>query len=164
MPYDDSQSRRTGCAVLVACAFGLVAFVMFNFPFGDPGVHLAWEKDFSYPVESDCIEKALQTVAQDVHRSSYVSEGGSFARGFDRGVTVTQFNYSDPSLLGGYSLDVGTLRNGLTHYWHEWGKIGTHISEEEKARVLPLLNRANEAVARRCGLSFGGSSPQQGAG
>jgi hypothetical protein len=164
MSYDDSQSRGIGCAVVAACAFGFVAVVALNFSMGDPGVHLAWEKDFVHPIESDCIEEALRTVVEDVRRTSYVSEGGSFSRGFDRGVTVTQFNYSDPTLRGGYSLDVGRLPNGRTHYWHGWSKIGTDISEEEETEIAPLLNRANEAVAHRCNLSFAGSTPKQGDG
>ena len=164
MSYDDSQSRGIGCAVVAACALGFIAVVVLNVSFGDPGVHLAWEKDFTRPVEIDCIEEALRTVAKDVRRTSYVSDGGSFGRGFDRGVTVTQFNYSDPTLLGGYSLDVAKIPNGPTHYWHGWSKIGTDISEEEKAQVVPLLNRANEAVAHHCGLSFAGSQPGQGEG
>ncbi len=163
MSYDDSQSRGIGCAVVAACAFGFLAFVMFNVSLGDPGVHVAWEKDFTHPVDSDCIEEALRTVAEDVRRTTYVSDR-ALPRGFDRNATVTQFNYSDPTLLGGYSLDIAKLPNGLTHYWHQWGKLGTDISEEEMAQVVPLLNQANEAVARRCGLSFAGSSPQQGDG
>lgn len=162
MPYDDSQSRKTGCAIVAVCGLGFVALLPFVvFPFGDPGVHIAWEKSFANPVSSDCVEEALRTVASDVSRSSYVSEGGEFSRGFGRGATVTQFNYSDPTSYGHYSLDIGKSPDGLIHYWHGWSKIGTDVSDEEKAQVLPLLNRANEAVARRCGLSFFGSRPQQ---
>ena len=164
MPYDDSKSRGRGCAIVAVCGFGFVALLFVALPLGDPGVHIAWEKDFTRPISSDCVEDALRTVAADVRRTSYVSDGGRFSRGFDRGTTVTQFNYSDPTSLGGYSLDVGASPNGLTHYWHGWSKIGTDVSDEEKAQVVPLLNRANEAVARRCDLSFTGSRPQQGDG
>jgi hypothetical protein len=74
---------------------------------------------------------------------------------------VTQFNYSDPTSLGWYSLDVARLRNGETHYWHGWGKLGTNVPDDEEAKVLPLLNRANQAVAEHCGLSFAGIAPRE---
>jgi len=77
---------------------------------------------------------------------------------------VTQFNYSDPSLLGGYTLDVAAQPNGTTHYWHEWGKIGTKIPAEEQRRVVPLLVRANQSVEHRCSLPFGGTAPTIGDG
>lgn len=163
MTYRDAQSSRNGCVVVAACGLGFAALVFLNMPFGDPGVHVAWEEDFASPVESDCIEEALRSVTEGVRRTSYVSSGTS-PRGFDSGVTVTQFNYPDPTLIGGYSLDIGRLPNGVTHYWHEWGKIGTDITEAEKAQVIPLLNRANDAVARHCGLSFSDSGPREGEG
>ena len=163
MAYEDSQSRRFSCAVVAACGLGFPALIIFNIPFGDPAVHIAWEKDFTHPVDSDCIGETLRTIAEDVRRTTYVSSGSS-PRGFDGGIRVIQFNYPEPTRLGYYSLDVAELPNGVTHYWHQWGKIGTDISETEKAQVVPLLNRANEAIARRCGLSFLGSSPQQGDG
>ena len=115
----------------------------------DPGVHVAWEKDFSGTVDYDCIEKALRAVAPDVRRGSYQSDGYG-PRGFERGITVTQFNYSDPSFLGGYTLDIAVQTNGKTHYWHEWGKIGTKIPPDEQRRIVPLLVRANRSVERRC--------------
>jgi len=77
---------------------------------------------------------------------------------------VTQFNYSDPSPLGGYTLDVAAQPNGTTHYWHEWGKIGTKIPAEEQRRVVPLLVRANQSVEHRCSLPFGGTAPTIGDG
>jgi hypothetical protein len=129
----------------------------------DPGVHVAWKNDFAGRVNYDCIEKALRAVAADVRRGSYQADGNG-PRGFERGVIVTQFNYSDPSLLGGYTLDIAAQPNGTTHYWHEWGKIGTKIPAEEQRRVLPLLVRANRSVERRCGLPFGGTAPKIGDG
>ncbi|WP_292962605.1 hypothetical protein [Novosphingobium sp. UBA1939] len=163
MPYDDSQSRRIGCATLAACAFGFIALLIFIVPSGEPGVHVAWEKNFAHPIESDCVEEALRAIAKDVHRSTYFSTLGS-TRGFDRSANYIQFNYSDPTLLGQYSLGFAKLPDGMTRYWHQWGKIGTDISEQEKVRVVPLLNRVNEQVAQHCGLSFAGSNPQQGNG
>ena len=129
----------------------------------DPGVHVAWEKDFSGAVDYDCIEKALRIVAPDVRRGWYQSDGNG-PRGFDRGVIVTQFGYSDPSLLGYYTLDLAVQPSGGTHYWHEWGKIGTKIPAEEQRRVVPLLVRANRSVEQRCGLSFSGAAPTVGDG
>jgi hypothetical protein len=129
----------------------------------DPGIHVAWEKDFNGTVDYDCIENALRAVAPDVRRGSYQSDGNG-PRGFERGITVTQFNYSDPSLLGGYTLDIAVQPNGSTHYWHEWGKIGTQIPADEQHRVVPLLVRANRSVEQRCGLSFSGTVPKIGDG
>lgn len=141
--------------LLLACAAGLTGC--------DPGVHVAWEKDFDTVIDGDCVEEALRTVAPDVTRTTYVDDG-SGTRGFGRGITVTQFNYSDPTLAGHYSLDIGGLPSGKTHYWHGWGKLGTDVPADEQAKVLPLLNRANQAVAERCRLSFAGTSPREGAG
>lgn len=163
MRYDDSQSRRIGCATLAVCAFGFIALSIFIVPSGEPGVHVAWEKNFARPIENDCVEEALRSIAMDVHRSTYFSTRHS-TRGFDRSANYIKFNYSDPTLLGQYSLGVATLPDGTTRYWHQWSKIGTDISDQEKARVVPLLNRANEQVAHHCGLSFAGSSLQQGNG
>ncbi|VXC42780.1 hypothetical protein SPHINGO8AM_130140 [Sphingomonas sp. 8AM] len=129
----------------------------------DPGVHVAWEKDFRGTVDYDCVEKALRAVAPDVRRGSYQSDGNG-PRGFERGIIVTQFNYSDPSFLGGYTLDIAEQPSGATHYWHEWGKIGTRIPPEEQRQVVPLLVRANRSVEQRCGLSFTGTSPMIGDG
>jgi hypothetical protein len=127
----------------------------------DPGVHVAWERDFDRAINGDCVEQALRTVAPDVTRTTYVDDGNG-TRGFGRGITVTQFNYSDPTLIGHYSLDIARLPNGKTHYWHGWGKLGIDVPDEEQAKVVPLLNRANQAVAQRCGLSFAGTSPREG--
>lgn len=129
----------------------------------DPAVHVACEKDFRGKVDYDCIEEALRAVVPDVSRGSYQSDGNG-PRGFANGVTVTQFNYSDPSFLGGYTLNVAVQPNGTTHYWHEWGKIGTKISADEQRRVVPLLVRANRSVEQRCRLSFSGTVPTIGDG
>lgn len=129
----------------------------------DPGVHLAWEKDFDQPIDPRCVENALRTVVSPVDRGTWVSDGNEL--GFPRGVEVTQFSYSGPSdNVGWYQLNIGMLPNGNTRYEHEWGKLGTDIPPNEAAKILPLLNRANAAVARICNLSFAGTSPQQGAG
>lgn len=128
----------------------------------DPGVHLAFEQDFDGPVDYDCIEKGLRAVAKDVRRGSYQADG--FGRGFPEGTTVTQFTYSDLSYAGGYALDVARLPDGKTHYWHEWGKIGTDIPAEEEAQARPLLIAANKSVAQRCGLDFRNAQPRIGDG
>ncbi|HEV7287524.1 hypothetical protein [Sphingomonas sp.] len=130
----------------------------------DPGVHVGWEKDFSGRVDSQCVEQALQTVASEVSRATYVSEGGRFARGFPRGTEVTQFNYFAPPVQYGYSLDLALLPNGKTHVVHRWSKIGTDIPHDEQTQVLPLLLRANKALETACGLEFAGSEPEVGPG
>jgi hypothetical protein len=127
----------------------------------DPGVHVGWEKDFNGKVDERCVQRALTSVSPEVKRSSYVSEG---ARGFPRGTEVTQFYYPDPVTHNAYTLDLAALPNGKTHYVHEWSKLGTDIPAEEQAQVMPLLQRANGAVARLCGLSFAGTQPQVGPG
>lgn len=129
----------------------------------DPGVHVAWKTDFTGSVDYDCIEQALRAVAPDVNRGSYQSDGNG-PRGFERGVTVTQFGYSDPTLLGYYNLDVAEQKAGKTHYWHGWGKIGTEVSADEQRRIIPLLVRANRSVEQRCGLSFSRTVPAVGDG
>ena len=126
-------------------------------------MHLALKKDFSVAVDYDCIEQALRAVAPDVRRSSYVPDAMG-PRGFERGITVTQFNYGDPSFRGGYTLDVAVQSDGNTHYWHEWSKIGTKIPPEEQRAIVPLLLRANRSVERKCGLSFTGIVPEIGDG
>ena len=129
----------------------------------DPGVHIAWEKDFDGPVDYGCIEEALRTIDPEVHRSTWASDGND-PWDFPRGTVVTQFYYSDPTFIGGYQLNVAKLPNGKTRYVHQWGKVGTDIPAEEGQKVLPLLNRANEAVATTCGLSFAGIKPVEGDG
>lgn len=129
----------------------------------DPGVHVAWEKDFRGKVDYDCIEEALRAVAPDVSRGSYRLDGDG-PRGFARGITVTQFIYSDPSSSGGYTLDVAMQPNGTTHYRHEWGKVGTKIPADQQRRIMPLLMRANRSVQQRCRLSFYGTVPTIGDG
>jgi hypothetical protein len=126
----------------------------------DPGVHIAWEKDFDGSIDYDCIESALRSVAPDVTRRTWAGE----ARGFPGGIEVTQFDYRDPAMLGHYSLQVAMIANRKTRYVHEWTKLGTEVPPEEEQQVLPLLNRANAAVARQCGLSFSGVRPKEGAG
>ncbi|HSQ95412.1 MAG TPA: hypothetical protein VLM18_04830 [Croceibacterium sp.] len=128
----------------------------------DPGVHIAWEKAFDRPVDVGCVERALQTVAEDVTRTSYVSDDDS--RGFGNGITVTRFDYSDPTTIGYYSLDIAQLANGKTHYWHGWGKLGTNVPDDERAKVVPQLNAVNQVVSMHCGLSFFGTAPREGAG
>src|SRR5438309_785354 len=127
----------------------------------DPGVHFAWEKDFDQPIDATCVQSALRTVVPDVTRTTWVDVQKA-ARGFPRGTEVTQFNYSDPSFIGGYQLNIARLPNGKTHYDNEWGKLGTDIPSDEISKILPLLNRANNAVAKMCNLSFEGAEPKQG--
>lgn len=150
-----SAFQTVSGAFLAACACPLAGC--------DPGVHVAWEKDFDSAIDPDCVEQALRMVAPDVTRTAYVDDGHS-TRGFTQGVTVTQFNYRDPAFIGYYSLDIARLPNGKTHYWHGWGKLGTDVPPDEQAKIVPLLNRANHTVALRCGLSFAGTGPREGAG
>jgi len=130
---------------------------------GDPGVHVAYQRDFRGRVDHACIGAALRTVAPNVRRGTYQANGNG-PRGFARGTIVTQFGYEDPSGSGYYSLDVATQPDGLIHYWHGWGKVGTKVSEEEQRSILPLLMRANRAVEQRCDLSFAGTTPIVGDG
>ena len=130
----------------------------------DPGVHVGWEKDFDGRVDDQCVERALKAVSPEVTRTTYVSEGGRGGRGFPSGTEVTQFYYPDPVTHNGYSLDLALLPNGKTHFVHRWTKIGTDIPADEQAQILPLLHRANNAVATACGLSFVGSKPAVGPG
>jgi hypothetical protein len=127
----------------------------------DPGVRIAWEKDFSGPVSINCIEGVLHVVAPNTSKRTYVSEG---ERGFPAGTVVTQFSYSNSERLGTYNLDVAKLPNGTTHYYHEWAKLGTRIEDDERSRVFPLLKRANDEISRRCDLSFSGIELQEGPG
>ncbi len=127
----------------------------------DPGVHIAWQKQFDHRIAASCLASALRSVSPSVQRGTYVSEGD---RGFPKGTAVTQFGYSDPSGRGYYSLDVAPLAGGKTNYWHGWSKLGTEVPAEERARVLPLLYKANQAVASKCGLSFDDVIPEQGDG
>jgi hypothetical protein len=126
----------------------------------DPGVHVGWEQDFDGRVDDQCIERALRSVAPEVKRDTYVSEG---SRGFPKGTKVTQFFYPDAA-TNGYNLDLALLPNGKTHFVHEWSKLGTDIPSDEQAQVLPLLYKANSAISRLCGLSFAGSQPKIGPG
>ena len=138
-----------------------IAVPLFLLSSCDPGVDFGYAQDFAQPIDEQCVERALRSVAPEVKRDSYVSEG---ARGFPRGTEVTQFFYPDPIFYYGYSLDIARLPNGKTHYVHVWSKLGTDVPAEERAKVLLLLNRANSAVARQCGLSFVGSQPEIGRG
>jgi hypothetical protein len=130
---------------------------------GDPGVHIAYQKDFRGRVDNACIEAALRAVVPDARRGTYQADGNG-PRGFAHGIVVTQFGYKDLSGPGYYSLDVATTPDGLTQYWHGWGKVGTKVSEIEQRTILPLLTRANRAVEQRCGLSFAGAAPIVGDG
>ncbi|WP_231023441.1 hypothetical protein [Sphingomonas sp. IC-11] len=130
---------------------------------GDPAVHVAYQKDFRGSIDYNCIEAALRAVAPEVQRRTYEADGNG-PRGFSSGSVVTQFGYADPSGRGYYSLDVAAQQDGVNHYWHEWGKIGTEVSAEEQRRILPLLMRANQSVEQRCGLSFAGAMPLIGDG
>ena len=148
-------TRKASIALLIACSATLTGC--------DPGVHVAWENNFDGPINPECVESGLRTVAPDVTRTSYVDDGNG-PRGFGRGVTVTQFNYSDPNNIGAYALDIARMHSGRTRYWHQWGKLGTDVPADEQAKVVPLLNRANQAVALHCGLSFAGKRPEKGGG
>lgn len=128
---------------------------------GDPGAYLRWQKDFDSRLDDHCIERALRSVSPDVTRNTYVSNG---ARGFPAGTEVTQFYYPDPITFHGYTLDLALLQGGKTHLVHEWSKVGTNIPAQEQAQILPLMNRANEALAQTCDLSFKGSQPEVGTG
>ena len=57
----------------------------------DPGVYVALEKAFNGTADYGCIEKALRAGAPDVRRGQYQANGNG-PRGFERGITVTQFN------------------------------------------------------------------------
>lgn len=127
----------------------------------DPGVHIAWQKRFGHQVKPSCVASALESVSPQVHRSTYLSAGD---RGFPNGVQVTQFGYGDPSGGGDYNIDIATVAVGKTNYWHGWSKLGTSIPPDERAKILPLLYRANRAVAAACGLSFDDVLPEQGDG
>lgn len=148
--------RRVATSILCLSALAIASC--------DPGVHLAYRKNFDQPIDPACIERALTTISANVQRTAYVSDGMD-TRGFGRGTKVTQFLYPDPLNAGMvYTLDVAKLRNGKTGYYHGWGKLGTDITPDEQAEILPLLERANNAVAQVCGLSFAGTEAREGAG
>ena len=128
----------------------------------DPGIYVAFQKDFKSRVDPACVKQALRSVAPDVQQTTYQS-GSYETRGFSPNTTVFQFNYTG-SALDYYSLDIAAQSNGLTHYWHGWSKIGTKVPIAEQRRLLPLLIRANDAVGRQCGLSFSGTRPMIGDG
>jgi hypothetical protein len=127
----------------------------------EPGVHLSWDKDFEKPIDPRCVEQALLTVVPRVERTTYVSDGH---QGMPAGIEVTQLSYLDTTRRGNYFVDLAKLPDGRTRFHHEWGKIGTAIDSAEQQRVLPLLNRANDAIARQCQLSFSGTQLQSGKG
>jgi len=143
---------RTAIALNVA-AIGLGAC--------DPGVHIAWQKQFNKQVDPTCIASALKSVSFKVDRGTYISGGG---RGFPKGTQVTQFGYSAGADRDYYNVDIAPVAGGKTNYWHGWSKIGTSIPPDERARILPPLYRANRAVAAACGLSFDDVIPEQGDG
>jgi hypothetical protein len=147
------MKRITAAGLLIIAAVTLAGC--------DPGVHIAWQKQFDRQIDSTCIASALRSVSSSVQRDTYVSEG---SRGFPKGTEVTQFGYSDPSDKGYYNLDVATLPGGTSNYWHGWSKLGTEVPTDERARILPLLYKANRAVATMCGLSFDDVIPEQGGG
>jgi hypothetical protein len=122
--------------------------------------YIAWKKDFERPIDVDCVERSLRNVAPDVRRSRFVSEGNG-ARGYPNGTEVIQFNYADPAQRGHVSLEIATLPAGNTRYWHGWAKLGNGVPDKDRARVIPLLNRANRAVARDCALNFDESGPRE---
>lgn len=130
---------------------------------GEPAVHVAYQRDLNKKFDFACIDEALGAVASDVRRQTYQSNGiGS--QGFASGIVVTYFTYSDPAELGSYSLHVAIQPNGITHYWHQWGKMGTSITAAEQDAVLPLLTQADRSVAGFCGLSFSDTTPLVGHG
>ncbi|QIL02761.1 hypothetical protein G7078_08185 [Sphingomonas sinipercae] len=129
----------------------------------DSGVRLGWQKDFANIVDDQCVERALRSVSADVKRSTYTVEGGG--RRFPRGAQVTQFYYDNAvTPHGSYTLDLGLLPNGKTRLVHDWAKLGKEIPADERAQVMPLLHRANNALARLCNLSFAGSQLEVGPG
>ncbi len=81
-----------------------------------------------------------------------------------KGAWVAQFDYDDPSGRGYYILELAPLPEGGTAYFHGWAKLGTKVPADERARILPLLYRANRAVGEKCGLSFDDIIPEQGDG
>jgi hypothetical protein len=117
----------------------------------EPGVEIAWQKEFDGEIDQSCIESAFKMTGLDFKRRSYVSEG---RRGFPEGISVTQYSYSDPTGVGAYNLDIGLLPTNKTAYHHSWGKVGRAIDPQERSKVLGLLNRVNDNVASACGLSF----------
>ena len=130
----------------------------------DPGVHIAYRKDFDQQIDPACVERALRTVSPKVQRGSYVSDGAD-TRNFGKGTAVTQFLYPDPVNPGEfYTVDLAALGNGKTGFYHGWGTLGTEIPPEQRAKVLPLLRKANDAVAQQCELTFIGTEPQVGPG
>ncbi len=124
----------------------------------DPGVRLAYEQEIRGPVDADCVEQAVKAVVPDVRRTSYVSDGRD---GFGSGTKVLQLLY-DLEGNGGYSLQVGPLSNGRFLIQHEWNKLGTDITEQERASSLPLLGAVNMAMSERCGISWAGAELQEG--
>ena len=132
----------------------------------DPGVHVAWKDDFRAPIDRKCIEDAVKSVTGRVSLSSYISDGTPFPKG----LTVYQIWYEQPfnarlaNVSSGYRIDIAPMPDGSTGYYHEWGKLGTDIPQQERDYVIPVMAKVNAAVASRCGVSVGNGNPTQGDG
>ena len=120
----------------------------------EPSYSVSWSRNFDRPVNVSCISSALKSVAKTVSQDSYVSDG---ARGFPKGIQVTQFGYPDPQGEGHFDYDIGKIDATHTRVYHSFDKVGNRPSDEYMQKSAALLMRNNERVAAMCDLNFSSS-------
>jgi hypothetical protein len=123
----------------------------------EPSYSVAWSKNFDKPIQASCIGDALKSLSNTVSQGSYVSDG---ARGFPKGITVTQFGYPDPHGEGHFDYDIAKIDASRTRISHSFDKVGNRPSDEYLRKSAALLMRNNERVAAMCGLEFSPSDFQ----
>lgn len=127
----------------------------------DPGVELGWDGRIEGTVDLQCVEKAIEVATGRVSRSDHVDDGSVYPRG----TRVTYFSYgrydegNELSRKGDYGLELAQLPDGAFVYRHKWLKIGTNVSAQERAAVIPLMQKVNTETWDGCGVSFGDSIP-----
>jgi hypothetical protein len=120
----------------------------------EPSSSVGFTKNFAAPVDLACLEKALRSVSQNVVEGTYISEGDD---GFPTGTQVMQFSYQDAGRTGGYTLGVGPLPGGQTHFYNKWSKVG-RLRSPDMTKATTVLLHSNSAIETICGISMAGIS------
>jgi hypothetical protein len=117
----------------------------------EPSFSIAWSKDFQKPIQISCIRDALTSASTKLTLGTYTSDG---ARGFPKGITVTQFGYADPYGEGYFNLDIARVSSSRVRFYHSFEKSGNRPSDEYIQKSVVVLNRNNEKIAAECNLEF----------
>jgi hypothetical protein len=109
-------------------------------------------RDYSSPVDVNCVDRTLRDTFGKVERWDYTSDGGNFPKGTQ---VVQIAYYQRPDGDGWATLEIGPV-DGETRISHAFSGIGAELPQDAFPPAIAAMNKASDAVRNACRLDLSG--------